>query len=84
MLEVTRAYCHNLLEVTQRISQGDPAFFADKKCFAMLKNNHHGVGGLALWCASTLEFRAAMLERDPQTYFVPSGIAAGSACGSQR
>jgi len=26
---------------------------------------------LALWCASTLEFRAAMLERAPQTYFVP-------------
>lgn len=26
---------------------------------------------LALWCASTLEFHTAMLERDPQTYFVP-------------
>ena len=42
-----------------------------KTCFMMLRSEHHGNGGLALWCASTLEFRATILTRDPQTYFVP-------------
>ena len=70
-LEVLRTYCSGLREVTERVSHGDPAFFVAKKCFVMVKNNHHGAGWLAFWCASTLEFRTAMLTRDPQTYFVP-------------
>ncbi len=70
-LELLRAYCSSLPEVTERMSHGDPAFFVAKKCFVMVKNNHHGVGWLTFWCASTSEFRAAMRTRDPQTYFVP-------------
>ena len=70
-LETLRAYCQTLSEVTERVSHGDPAFFVAKKCFVMVKNNHHATGWLAFWCASTLEFRAAMLKRDSQTYFVP-------------
>jgi hypothetical protein len=70
-LELIRASCSRLLEVTERVSHGDPAFFVAKKCFVMVKNNHSCAGWLAFWCASTLEFRAAMLERDAQMYFVP-------------
>ena len=70
-LELIRTSCSRLLEVTERLSHGDPAFFVAKKCFLMLRSDHHGIGGLTLWCASNLEFRVAMLERDPITYFVP-------------
>ncbi len=70
-LEGLRTYCSSLPEVSERVSHGDPAFFVVKKCFVMVKNNHHGAGWLAFWCASTSEFRAAMLERDSKTYFVP-------------
>lgn len=71
MLEAARAYCSTLPEVSERPSHGDPAFFVGKKCFAMFKHNHHGVGWLGVWLASTQEFRAAMLERSSQAYFVP-------------
>ena len=64
-------YCLGLPAVTERVSHGDPAFFVQKKCFVMFKNNHHGVGWLALWCASSTIFRGAMIERDSQNYFVP-------------
>ena len=70
-LELMRAYTHRLPEVAERVTHGDPAFFVAKKCFVMVKNNHHAVGWLAFWCASTPEFRAAMLECDSQSYFVP-------------
>jgi YjbR len=60
-----------LPEVTERVSHGDPAFFVGKKCFVMFRNNHHGVGWLALWCASSITFQAAMIERESQNYFVP-------------
>ena len=70
-LELIRTSCSGLLEVSERVSHGNPAFFVAKKCFLMLHSDHHGNGGLTLWCASNLEFRTALLERDPRTYFVP-------------
>jgi hypothetical protein len=70
-VERIRAYCQTLLEVSEGVIHGDPAFFVGTKCFAYLRSDHHGTRGLALWCASSAEFRAAMLTRDPITYFVP-------------
>jgi hypothetical protein len=62
---------HTLPQVTEKLSHGDPAFFVGKRCFVMFKHNHHGVGWLGMWCASTAEFRSALLEEDERAYFVP-------------
>ena len=71
ILERSRTYLLTLPEVDERLSHGAPAFFAAKKCFAMHMNNHHGVGWVAFWLASSHDFQTAMVAQDAGVYFVP-------------
>ena len=66
-----RATCLALAEVTERPSHGMPAWFTGKKQFAVFSNNHHGDGRVALVCAAPDGMQAALVDSDPDIYYVP-------------
>jgi len=58
-------------ETTERLSHGAPTWWGGKKTFASFANDHHGDGRVALWCKSTFEQQAELVEADPEIFFVP-------------
>ncbi|MBK6807415.1 MAG: MmcQ/YjbR family DNA-binding protein [Sandaracinaceae bacterium] len=67
-----RAICMALPETNERISHGEPTWFAGKgKVFAMLDNHHHGSPHLAVWLPQSLEGQLTLLEADPERFFRP-------------
>ena len=67
-----RAICMALPEANERISHGEPTWFAGKgKVFAMLDNHHHGSPHLAVWLPQSLEGQLTLLEADPERFFRP-------------
>jgi len=72
ILERVRELCLALPETTERLSHGRPAFFVrGKKTFVMYLDNHHDDGRLALWCAAPDGMQHALVDADPERYFVP-------------
>jgi hypothetical protein len=71
-LDRVRAACLALPEVEERLSHGAPSFFVrGKRCFVMVMDDHHGDGRFALWCAAPEGMQHALVEGDPESYFVP-------------
>ncbi|MBK6575448.1 MAG: MmcQ/YjbR family DNA-binding protein [Sandaracinaceae bacterium] len=67
-----RAICMALPETNEKISHGEPTWFAGKgKVFAMLDNHHHGSPHLAVWLPQSLEGQLTLLEADPERFFRP-------------
>lgn len=66
-----RALCLALPEATERLSHGEPTFFVrDRKSFVTCSNHHHD-DRLAFWCAAPAGFQTALVEADPERFFVP-------------
>ncbi len=66
-----RARCLALPDVGERLSHGSPAFFRGPRQFATVLDNHHGDGRFALWCAAPPLAQPALVEADPERFFVP-------------
>ena len=58
-------------ETSERLSHGAPTWWGGRKTFANLHHDHHGDGRLAVWFKSTLEGQEALVEADPERFFVP-------------
>lgn len=63
--------CLCLPETTERISHGEPTFFAGKKVFVMFSNNHHGDGRIAVWLPVPPGMQKVLVDAKPVTFFVP-------------
>ena len=71
-LDRVRELCLALPETNERLSHGSPTFFIrDKKTFVMYLDDHHGDGRLALWRAAPAGLQAALVQGEPEHYFVP-------------
>lgn len=70
-LREVRAICMALPAVTERLSHGSPTWFAGKKTMVMYLDDHHGDGRLALWVAAPPGVQSAMVEQEPERFFVP-------------
>lgn len=71
-LTMVRAAAGSLPEVAERLSHGGPAFFvAEKKCFVMFLDDHHGDGRLAIWCAAPGGVQTEVVALEPERFFVP-------------
>jgi hypothetical protein len=58
--------------VSERLSHGAPTFFhKGKRAFVMVLTDHHGDGRFAIWCAAPAGLQQALVEADPELYFVP-------------
>jgi len=66
-----RCLCLALPAVEERVSHGEPAWFAGgKKMFATLADHHHD-DRLAFWCAAPDGARDGLVEAFPGRFFVP-------------
>jgi hypothetical protein len=68
-----RKACLALPEVHEKLSHGEPTFWAGKKMFASFADahNHHGNGRYAVWVKSTHVTQDMLVSRWPSRYFVP-------------
>lgn len=74
-LERVRQLCLSFPGTSERESHGAPSFFIDgKKSFVQYRNNHHGDGKIALWCAAPPGVQAMLVESDPELYYVPAYV----------
>ena len=59
-------------EANERLSHGEPTWFAGKgKVFAMLDDHHHGSERLAVWLPQPEGAQAALIDSDPERFFRP-------------
>ena len=70
-LQRVRRICATLPEVTEKLSHGEPTFFIRKKVFAMIANNHHNDGHIAVWLPAPLGMQAVLIEASPEKFFKP-------------
>ena len=71
-LEAVREICLGLPETSERLSHGAPTFFIrGKRSFATVWDNHHDDGRFALICAAPEGMQSALVEADPERFYVP-------------
>jgi len=71
-LKRLRRICMELPETLEKLSHGEPTFFAGgKRVFAMFSNNHHGDGHVAVWVPAPPGLQQALIEEAPDVYFRP-------------
>lgn len=68
-----RTICLALPDTFEKVSHGEPTFWAGKRTFAMFANplNHHGDGRPAVWCKAAHDTQRAVIEEWPDRCFVP-------------
>jgi hypothetical protein len=75
ILEAVRQICLGLPETSERLSHGAPTFFIrGKRSFATVWDSHHGDGRFALICAAPAGMQAALVEADPERFYVPAYV----------
>ena|SRR5436190_18912701 len=70
-LERVRRMCLALPGSSEKMSHGEPTFFVKKRVFAMIANNHHNDGHVAVWIPAAPGEQAELVKRSPATYYVP-------------
>lgn len=70
-LRRVRRICVALPGTTEKLSHGEPTFFAGKKVFAMFADNHHGDGHVAVWLPAAPGLQELLIAESPATYFRP-------------
>jgi len=71
-LQRVRRICMALPETLEKLSHGEPTFFAGgKRVFAMFANNHHQDGQIAVWIPAAPGLQQALIQEAPETYFRP-------------
>ena len=67
-----RRICLALPEANEKLSHGEPTWFAGKgKVFAMLDDHHHGSDHLAVWLPQPLGRQEDLIDGDPERFFRP-------------
>jgi predicted DNA-binding protein (MmcQ/YjbR family) len=77
-----RAICRALPEANERISHGEPTWFAGKgKVFAMLDDHHHGAPHLSVWLPAGLGAQESLIASDKERYFRPPYVGSSGWIG---
>lgn len=77
-----RQICTALPEANERVSHGEPTWFAGKgKVFAMLDDHHHGSEHLAVWLPLPPEAQEALVAEDPDRFFRPPYVGSAGWVG---
>jgi hypothetical protein len=72
LVERLRAICLAFPEAGERLSHGEPTWFAGKgKVFAMLDNHHHGSSHLSVWLPQPMDVQETLIGADPARFFRP-------------
>jgi hypothetical protein len=73
-LDLVRRICLALPDTYEKLSHGEPVFFAGKRVFAMFSDNHHGDGHIAVWIPAAEGEQARLMQAAPRTYFRPAYV----------
>lgn len=77
-----RAVCLAFPDANERLSHGEPTWFAGKgKVFAMLDNHHHGAEHVAVWLPQPMGVAEALIESDPRRFFRPPYVGSSGWVG---
>jgi hypothetical protein len=72
VVERLRKICLALPEANERLSHGEPTWFAGKgKVFAMLDDHHHGAKHVSVWLPQPAGVQEMLIEADPNRFFRP-------------
>lgn len=72
LVERLRKLCLAFPEANERVSHGEPTWFAGKgKVFAMLDNHHHGSEHLAVWLPMPRGVQESLIASDKARFFKP-------------
>jgi len=72
LAERLRKICLALPEANERVSHGEPTWFAGKgKVFAMLDNHHHGAEHLSVWLPMPRGVQESLIAAEPERFFKP-------------
>jgi hypothetical protein len=71
-LRRVRRICMTMSETLEKLSHGEPTFFAGgKRVFAMFSGNHHNDGHVAVWVPAPPGLQEALVLEAPETYYRP-------------
>lgn len=70
-LKRVRRMCESYPETLEKLSHGEPTFFARKKVFVMFANNHHDDGRIAVWLPAPLGVQQMLIDAEPKVFFKP-------------
>jgi hypothetical protein len=82
-LERVRRACLAFPEATEKLAWGERTFRVRDRLFAMYANasNSHGKGRPAVWCHAPEGAQAALVQADPERFFVPPYLGKGGWIG---
>jgi hypothetical protein len=66
-----RRICLSLPGTWEKLSHGEPTFFAGKKVFAMCSINHHNDGHIAVTIPAAIGIQAMLIEKNPKKFYRP-------------
>jgi hypothetical protein len=82
LVERVRRICMKLPEANERISHGEPTFFAGKgKVYAMIDGHHHDSPHLSVWLPQPLGAQEALIDADPERFFRPPYVGVSGWVG---
>ena len=76
-----RRICLALPDTSEKLSHGEPTFFAKKRVFAMCSNNHHHDGHVAVWIPAEPGVQEALIRENPARYYRPPYVGVGGWVG---
>jgi hypothetical protein len=81
-LERVRRICIAIPGTVEKLSHGEPTFFAEgKRVFTMFAGNHHSDGRIAVWIPAAPGLQVALIQDAPRTYFRPPYVGASGWVG---
>lgn len=72
LVERVRKICMAFPEADERVSHGEPTWFAGKgKVFAMIDGHHHDSPHLSVWLPQPPDVQESLIDGDPERFFRP-------------
>ena len=82
LVERVRKLCMKLPEANERVSHGEPTWFAGKgKVFAMIDGHHHDSPHLSVWLPQPLGAQEALIDADSERFFRPPYVGVSGWVG---
>ena len=82
LVERVRKICLGFPEANEKISHGEPTWFAGKgKVFAMIDGHHHDSPHLSVWLPQPLGAQEALIDADPERFFRPPYVGVSGWVG---
>ena len=82
LIERLRRLCLALPEANEKLSHGEPTWFAGKgKVFATIDDHHHGAPHLSVWLPLPLGAQEALIDADPERFFRPPYVGVSGWVG---